>query len=93
MATRNQLQGHDFAQVPHYFQCSIRLGLTGSILRGYHASGAIGQAAALRAEGVTVDTSAMGELMVDFETYGWFPSVLPSYIAKGYVSNEDDDDL
>ncbi|KPM43455.1 hypothetical protein AK830_g3091 [Neonectria ditissima] len=36
------------------------------------------QAAALRAEGVEVSTSAMGELSVDFAEYGWFPEDLPS---------------
>lgn len=41
-------------------------------------SGARNQAAALRAEGVEVSTSAMGELMVDFNEYGWFPDELPS---------------
>ncbi|KND87681.1 Alkyltransferase-like protein 1 [Tolypocladium ophioglossoides CBS 100239] len=41
-------------------------------------SGAPNQAAALRAEGVEVTTGALGELMVDFAQYGWFPRVLPS---------------
>ncbi|EJT79375.1 MGMT family protein [Gaeumannomyces tritici R3-111a-1] len=41
-------------------------------------SGARTQAEALRAEGVEVSTSAMGELMVDFNEYGWFPDELPS---------------
>lgn len=41
-------------------------------------SGALNQAAALQAEGVTVTTDALGELMVDFSQYGWFPNVLPS---------------
>lgn len=36
------------------------------------------QATALRAEGVTVTTGALGELMVDFLEYGWFPEMLPS---------------
>ncbi|KAK7414240.1 Alkyltransferase-like protein 1 [Neonectria punicea] len=36
------------------------------------------QAEALRAEGVEVSTSAMGELSVDFAEYGWFPEDLPS---------------
>lgn len=34
------------------------------------------QADALEAEGVTVGTSSMGELTVDFRTYGWFPEGL-----------------
>ncbi|KAI2775789.1 DNA binding methylated-DNA--cysteine S-methyltransferase [Daldinia loculata] len=41
-------------------------------------SGARNQAAALRTEGVTVTTSALGELMVDFSECGWFPTELPS---------------
>ncbi|KAI8944336.1 MGMT family protein [Xylaria longipes] len=41
-------------------------------------SGARNQAAALRAEGVTVSTDALGELSVDFAEYGWFPDLLPS---------------
>ncbi|KAK4121871.1 DNA binding methylated-DNA--cysteine S-methyltransferase [Parathielavia appendiculata] len=41
-------------------------------------SGARNQAAALQAEGVTVTTGALGELMVDFGQFGWFPRVLPS---------------
>ncbi|KAI1801457.1 DNA binding methylated-DNA--cysteine S-methyltransferase [Daldinia bambusicola] len=48
-------------------------------------SGARNQAAALRAEGVTVTTSALGELMVDFSECGWFPNALPS------EAEEDDD--
>ncbi|KAI5864373.1 DNA binding methylated-DNA--cysteine S-methyltransferase [Durotheca rogersii] len=41
-------------------------------------SGARGQAAALQEEGVIVTTGALGELMVDFSEYGWFPNELPS---------------
>ncbi|KAF7561068.1 hypothetical protein G7046_g3082 [Stylonectria norvegica] len=41
-------------------------------------SGTRAQAAALEAEGVDVQTSALGELSVDFAEYGWFPRVLPS---------------
>lgn len=40
--------------------------------------GAQNQAAALRDEGVQVTRGAMGEFMVDFDEYGWFPRVLPS---------------
>ena len=35
-------------------------------------------AVALRREGVTVDTGALGEMSVDLVEYGWFPDVLPS---------------
>lgn len=48
-------------------------------------SGAQNQATALEAEGVTVTTGPLGELMVDFAEYGWFPRVLPS-------EAEDDED-
>ncbi|KAL6855600.1 Alkyltransferase-like protein 1 [Amphichorda felina] len=41
-------------------------------------SGAQNQAEALRAEGVRVTANAMGELMVDFDEFGWFPDALPS---------------
>ncbi|KAL2205917.1 DNA binding methylated-DNA--cysteine S-methyltransferase [Sarocladium strictum] len=40
------------------------------------------QAEALRAEGVEVTRSAMGELSVDFQEYGWFPESLPSEEAE-----------
>ncbi|KAK3990723.1 hypothetical protein QBC44DRAFT_324639 [Cladorrhinum sp. PSN332] len=50
-------------------------------------SGSRNQAAALELEGVTVTTGALGELMVDFGEYGWFPSSLPSDI-----DGEDFDD-
>lgn len=42
------------------------------------AGGAARQAAALRAEGVTVDTGHLGELTVDLATFGWFPDRLSS---------------
>ncbi|KAI1388632.1 DNA binding methylated-DNA--cysteine S-methyltransferase [Hypoxylon trugodes] len=45
-------------------------------------SGARNQAAALEAEGVTVTTDALGELMVDFSEFGWFPDVLPSEVEE-----------
>jgi methylated-DNA-protein-cysteine methyltransferase-like protein len=32
----------------------------------------------LEGEAVTVTTGALGELMVDFGEFGWFPPVLPS---------------
>ncbi|KAK2611981.1 Alkyltransferase-like protein 1 [Conoideocrella luteorostrata] len=40
--------------------------------------GAQNQAEALRVEGVEVTRGALGELMIDFGEYGWFPRVLPS---------------
>ncbi|KAI1349400.1 MGMT family protein [Xylaria sp. FL0043] len=54
-------------------------------------SGARNQAAALRAEGVTVSTDAMGQLSVDFAEYGWFPEILPSEEAEeqDWDSNSD----
>ena len=42
------------------------------------AGGAARQAAALRQEGVSVRTGALGELTVNLGTFGWFPSRLPS---------------
>ncbi|KAK4213586.1 hypothetical protein QBC37DRAFT_422686 [Rhypophila decipiens] len=55
----------------------------------------LNQATALQAEGVTVTTSAMGELMVDLREYGWFPRSLPSEADEGLEdssSDESDDD-
>ncbi|KAM0239026.1 hypothetical protein ACHAP5_008398 [Fusarium lateritium] len=40
--------------------------------------GSRSQAQALEAEGVEVETNALGEHSVDFSQYGWFPEVLPS---------------
>lgn len=40
--------------------------------------GAARQAVALRQEGVMVEDGSLGELRIDFATYGWFPSHLPS---------------
>ncbi len=34
----------------------------------------------------------LGELTVDFGTYGWFPSRLPSEGAEGSEDEEDDED-
>ena len=45
---------------------------------GRGPGGASRQAAALRGEGVVVATGHLGELTIDFGTYGWFPSRLPS---------------
>ena len=47
----------------------------------------------LRGEGVTVNTGALGEFLVDFGEYGWFPRQLPSDEAAGVEldsSIEDD---
>ena len=55
-------------------------------------SGARNQAAALRAEGVTVTTGSLGELEVDFGTYGWFPDVLPSEEGADSDSDESEDE-
>ncbi|KAE9979193.1 hypothetical protein EG328_001029 [Venturia inaequalis] len=53
-------------------------------------SGATRQAAALRAEGVEVQRSAMGEYSVDFGVYGWFPDMLPSEEAE--LAEESDEE-
>ncbi|CAN8103663.1 unnamed protein product [Discula destructiva] len=50
------------------------------------------QATALRAEGVTVTTGALGELMVDFAEFGWFPAVLPSEAGQGDGLDDDDEE-
>lgn len=49
--------------------------------------GAARQAAALRQEGVIVDNGSLGELSINFGTYGWFPNRLPSEEAD----DEDED--
>ncbi|KAH6999606.1 6-O-methylguanine DNA methyltransferase [Ilyonectria destructans] len=53
--------------------------------------GSRNQAAALRAEGVEVATSAMGELSVDFAEYGWFPDALPSEENDSATDGDDRD--
>lgn len=55
-------------------------------------SGSLNQAAALEAEGVTVTTGALGELMVDFAEFGWFPRILPSEAAQGLSPHIDEDE-
>ncbi|KAK1754384.1 hypothetical protein QBC47DRAFT_402800 [Echria macrotheca] len=59
--------------------------------RSYPA-GSRNQAAALEAEGVTVTTGPLGELMVDLVEFGWFPRVLPSDAAMGVEPDDDEDD-
>ncbi|KAI8957924.1 DNA binding methylated-DNA--cysteine S-methyltransferase [Daldinia sp. FL1419] len=50
-------------------------------------SGARNQATALRNEGVTITTGALGELMVDFSECGWFPNELPSEVEEDEESS------
>jgi len=57
-----------------------------------HPSGAANQAQVLRSEGVTVTTGSMGDLMVDFAEYGWFPRQLPSEEAAGLAPHDLDSD-
>ncbi|CAM1510617.1 Fc.00g009520.m01.CDS01 [Cosmosporella sp. VM-42] len=52
-------------------------------------SGTQNQAAALRAEGVEVQTNALGEMSVDFSEYGWFPKSLPSGGDEDEESSSD----
>ncbi|ORY60021.1 6-O-methylguanine DNA methyltransferase [Pseudomassariella vexata] len=52
-------------------------------------SGAQNQAATLQAEGVVVSTGSLGELMVDFSVYGWFPRTLPSETGQSEEGDED----
>ena len=53
-------------------------------------SGAADQATALRAEGVVVSTGNLGELMVDFAQFGWFPRLLPSDEAAGVLPSDEE---
>ncbi len=39
-----------------------------------------------------VTTGALGELMVDFGEYGWFPRVLPSEEGRGMRPHDEDED-
>ena len=50
--------------------------------------GAARQATALRREDVTVSTGHLGELTVDFGTFGWFPVSLPSEAAEASESED-----
>ena len=43
----------------------------------------------LRREGVVVGTGHLGELTVDFGTYGWFPTLLPSEEAESSESEDE----
>ncbi|KAL2005130.1 hypothetical protein VTN00DRAFT_2980 [Thermoascus crustaceus] len=61
----------------------------GMILIGGGPGGAARQAAALRSEGVHIETDSMGEMYVDFRQYGWFPKRLPS--EEGSSSDEAED--
>ena len=54
-------------------------------------SGAQNQATALRAEGVTVTAGALGELMVNFDRFGWFPRRLPSEVAEGLDESDSEE--
>lgn len=36
-------------------------------------------------------TGALGELIVDFGEYGWFPSILPSEARLDFEEDEDGD--
>ncbi|KAL8891157.1 MAG: hypothetical protein Q9215_001753 [Flavoplaca cf. flavocitrina] len=64
--------------VTSYGHIALLLGRRDGSHRG--PGGAARQAAALRQEGVTVGTTAMGEFTVDFSTFGWFPTRLPSEV-------------
>lgn len=55
-------------------------------------SGTQNQAAALRAEGVTVTTGALGELTVDFNEFGWFPKELPSEAGNHDDESEEEEE-
>jgi len=58
-----------------------------------HPTGAANQATVLRREGVTVSRGILGELIVDFSEYGWFPRQLPSdEIAGVSIDSSDEED-
>jgi methylated-DNA-protein-cysteine methyltransferase-like protein len=57
-----------------------------------HPSGAAYQATVLQAEGVSVTTSTMGEFIIDFSEFGWFPKQLPSEEAAGLEPHVFTDD-
>ncbi|TQS31360.1 hypothetical protein Golomagni_08362 [Golovinomyces magnicellulatus] len=59
----------------------------GSISPRSQPSSSINQATRLGQEGVEVTRGALGEMFVDFDKYGWFPSALPSE-----ADQEEDDD-
>jgi methylated-DNA-protein-cysteine methyltransferase-like protein len=50
--------------------------MTTTPIRG--GNGAQRQESALALEGVQVERSSLGERIVDFDLYGWFPDQLPS---------------
>lgn len=57
---------------------------------GRGPGGAARQAAALRREGVTVETGHLRELTVDLDSFGWFPDILPSEEAGTGATNESE---
>jgi methylated-DNA-protein-cysteine methyltransferase-like protein len=65
---------------------------TDAIVNRGHPSGAANQASVLRGEGVVVSTGNLGELLVDFQEYGWFPRQLPSEAAAGLTPFIDSDE-
>ncbi|KAM7206450.1 hypothetical protein V8F20_002799 [Naviculisporaceae sp. PSN 640] len=54
-------------------------------------SATLNQATVLQAEGVTVTSNAMGELIVDLREYGWFPRSLPSEGDEGLESSSEEE--
>lgn len=56
-----------------------------------HPTGATSQATKLRQEGVTVTQEAMGQLLVSFGNFGWFPGVLPSEADMNEGSSDEDE--
>lgn len=61
----------------------------GAISPRGHPSGASNQARALREEGVEVGTGSLGEFIIDFSKYGWFPPQLPSEAEAGLAPHSD----
>lgn len=55
-------------------------------------NGARQQATAIEAEGVQVTRGSLGEYLIDFSIYGWFPDRLPSDLSEDDGDNEDDEE-
>ena len=48
---------------------------------------------ALRREGVTVSSGALGDYSVDLNAYGWFPDLLPSEEQAEESEDEGEEEL
>lgn len=55
-------------------------------------NGARQQATAIEAEGVQVTRGSLGEYLIDFAVYGWFPDRLPSDLSEDDEDDNDDEE-